>query len=65
MLTYLTNELGVAKDEAKILAKTFSEDTSALREYGASLKTVEAQQEAAFSAIATSAKTLINAGKFS
>lgn len=60
MYAYLTEEMGVAADEAKILAEEFSNDTSALIEYGNSVHAAEEQQKAAYEAIASSAWSLAN-----
>lgn len=60
MYTYLTEKMGVAADEAKILAEEFSNDTSALIEYGNSVHAAEEQQKASYEAIASSAQSLAN-----
>ena len=64
MYAYLTETLDVAADEAKILAREFSEDTNALRDFTNVVRSVEAREEAAYSAIAASAQSLLAIGKY-
>lgn len=64
MYAYLTETLDVAADEAKILAREFSEDTNALRDFTNVVRSVEAREETAYSAIAASAQSLLAIGKY-
>ena len=61
---YLIGE-GVAKDEARVLAESFAEDTKALLEYGAALNETNAAQKAYYQAMATNAQSMIDLGKYS
>ena len=60
MFSHLTNELGVAADEAKILAEEFSNDLNSLTTFGEALADTKLQQQAAYNAIAASAQSLAN-----
>ena len=55
MYEYLTEKMHVAAGEAEILAAEFSNNIGALSDYAASVNAVEAQQRAAYDAIAASA----------
>lgn len=52
--------MGVEPDEAEELAVRLSQSSEELRKYGESLNAVEAQQQAAYNAIASSAQQLAN-----
>ena len=64
MYNYLTESMHVAEEEAKILAEEFSQNTGALADYAATLNAAEAQQKAAYDAIAASAQQLANTMSF-
>jgi hypothetical protein len=56
MFSYLTEKMGVAADEAEILAEEFSNDISALNDYAQAQNRLKEQTEAAYASIASSAQ---------
>ena len=60
MYKYLTETMGVVAEEAELLADEFSSDINSLLDYGRQVDAANAQQRAAFEAIAQSAQSLAN-----